>query len=43
MSIKFLETRNQLQGKAGDATAPCTIAGKQVNAKGCCSAHVKKA
>jgi hypothetical protein len=32
------------QGKADDAMAPCTIfAGKQVNAKGWCSAYVKKA
>lgn len=32
------------QAKAGDATAPCTIfGGKQVYAKGWCSAYVKKA
>ncbi|NIF42741.1 High potential iron-sulfur protein [Burkholderia sp. Tr-862] len=32
------------QGKAGVAMAPCAIfGGKQVNAKGWCSAYVKKA
>jgi High potential iron-sulfur protein len=32
------------QGKTGDTMAPCSIlAGKQVNAKGWCSAYVKKA
>jgi hypothetical protein len=32
------------QGKAGDPMAPCTIlGGKQVNAKGWCSAYQKKA
>ena len=34
----------QFQGKAGADWAPCTIfAGKEVNAKGWCSAWVKKA
>jgi hypothetical protein len=34
----------QYQGKAGDASGPCTIfAGKLVSAKGWCNAYVKKA